>query len=60
MNHTNHRIIETANRHLEDLDILFSSDSPLVWRAEKAFAERKQANPSIDGSLSASEAKAEP
>lgn len=29
---------ETANRHLEQLDILFSSESPLAWRAEKEFA----------------------
>ena len=33
--------IETANRHLEDLDVLFSSDSPLVWRAERDFREKK-------------------
>lgn len=32
---------ETANRHLEDLDILFATESPLVWRAEKEFARRK-------------------
>jgi len=31
---------ETTNRHLEDLDILFASDSPLVWRAEHDFAQR--------------------
>lgn len=28
---------ETANRPLEDLDILFSSKSPLSWRAEREF-----------------------
>ncbi|KAJ5683002.1 hypothetical protein N7462_006167 [Penicillium macrosclerotiorum] len=31
--------VETANRHLEQLDVLFSSDSCLAWRAEKYFAE---------------------
>ncbi|KAJ5625260.1 Low-affinity glucose transporter HXT3 [Penicillium lagena] len=31
--------VETANRHLEQLDILFSSDSCLAWRAEKHFAQ---------------------
>ncbi|ORX35585.1 low-affinity glucose transporter HXT3 [Kockovaella imperatae] len=30
--------IETANRDLEDMDLLFSSDSPLASRAEKDFA----------------------
>lgn len=30
--------LETANRHLEQLDILFASDSPLAWRCEKEFA----------------------
>lgn len=33
--------IETANRNLEDMDLLFSSDSPIVWRAEKAYREAK-------------------
>jgi hypothetical protein len=33
--------VETANRHLEDLDVLFASQSPLVWRAEREFRERK-------------------
>ncbi|KAM5461113.1 hypothetical protein MferCBS49748_007384 [Microsporum ferrugineum] len=33
--------IETANRHLEDLDLLFASKSCFVWRAEKEFAEAK-------------------
>ncbi|KAK9489788.1 general substrate transporter [Lipomyces doorenjongii] len=32
--------IETANRPLEHLDVLFASKSPLVWRAEKEFAEK--------------------
>lgn len=31
--------IETANRDLEDMDLLFSSSSPFVWRAEKQYAE---------------------
>jgi hypothetical protein len=35
--------VETAGRHLEDLDILFASDSPLAFRAEKEFAEKKRA-----------------
>jgi len=34
--------IETANRDLEDMDLLFSSDSVLAWRAEKEFAGLKQ------------------
>ena len=34
--------LETANRHLEDLDMLFASESPLVWRAEKDFAEKQR------------------
>ena len=29
--------IETANRHLEDLDLLFAGKSNLAWRAEKEF-----------------------
>ncbi|KAK9244584.1 general substrate transporter [Lipomyces tetrasporus] len=29
--------VETANRPLEHLDILLSSNSPLAWRAEKEF-----------------------
>ncbi|PQE11611.1 MFS monosaccharide transporter protein [Rutstroemia sp. NJR-2017a WRK4] len=34
--------IETANRHLEDLDLLFAGDSCLSWRAEKQFRELKE------------------
>lgn len=41
--------IETANRHLEDLDILFASDSPLVWRAEKDFAQRSAGGEALAG-----------
>lgn len=33
-------LLETANRHLEQLDILFSSDSCLAWRAEKNFVQK--------------------
>lgn len=32
---------ETANRHLEDLDLLFASKSSFVWRAEQEFADAK-------------------
>jgi len=35
--------VETANRHLEDLDILFASDSPFAWKAEQEFFEKKRA-----------------
>ncbi|EGD91007.2 uncharacterized protein TERG_07230 [Trichophyton rubrum CBS 118892] len=34
--------IETANRHLEDLDLLFASKSSFVWRAEQEFADAKR------------------
>ena len=43
--------IETANRHLEDLDILFSSESPLVWRAERDFKQRADRGGSIGGGV---------
>ncbi|KAM3077497.1 hypothetical protein ACMFMG_006836 [Clarireedia jacksonii] len=33
--------IETANRHLEDLDLLFAGDSCLSWKAEKQFRDLK-------------------
>lgn len=32
--------IETANRPLEQLDILLSSESCLAWRAEREFVRR--------------------
>ncbi|KAL1961541.1 hypothetical protein VTN77DRAFT_1628 [Rasamsonia byssochlamydoides] len=32
--------VETANRHLEQLDILFSSKSCLAWKAEREFREK--------------------
>ena len=34
--------IETANRDLEDMDVLFSCDSPLVWKAERRFNEIRE------------------
>lgn len=34
--------VETANRHLEQLDVLFSSESCLAWRAEKEYARKMQ------------------
>ncbi len=40
-NKTLTRIPETANRHLEDLDFLFASNSPLVWKAEKEFSRQQ-------------------
>ncbi|KAE8445931.1 hypothetical protein EG329_012710 [Mollisiaceae sp. DMI_Dod_QoI] len=33
--------IETANRHLEDLDLLFAGESHFSWRAEREFEELK-------------------
>ncbi|CZR65925.1 related to transporter (major facilitator superfamily) [Phialocephala subalpina] len=33
--------IETANRHLEDLDLLFAGESHLSWRAEREFEALK-------------------
>lgn len=38
---------ETANRTLEEIDLLFQSDSPLVWAAEAEFARLKQDLPAI-------------
>ena len=35
--------VETAKRHLEDLDILFASDSPLAYKMEREFGEKKRA-----------------
>lgn len=37
---SNSVFLETANRHLEQLDVLFSSDSCLAWRAEKYFKQK--------------------
>ena len=28
---------ETANKHLEDLDLLFAGESNIAWRAEREF-----------------------
>ena len=39
--------LETANRHLEDLDVLFASESPLAWRAEKDFTEKQRMGVSV-------------
>ncbi len=36
-------IVETAHRHLEDLDILFASDSPLAYKAEREYNQNKHA-----------------
>lgn len=35
--------VETAHRHLEDLDILFASDSRLAYKMEQEFIEKKRA-----------------
>lgn len=35
--------VETANRHLEDLDVLFASDSPFAYKMEREFSEKKRA-----------------
>ena len=43
--------LETTNRHLEDLDVLFASESPLVWRAEKDFAEKSRIGASVSEGL---------
>ncbi|KAL1961653.1 hypothetical protein VTN77DRAFT_1368 [Rasamsonia byssochlamydoides] len=40
--------IETAGRHLEDLDFLFANKSPFAWRAERDFAEMKAAEAAAD------------
>lgn len=32
---------ETANRTLEEIDLLFASSSPFVWDAEETFARLK-------------------
>jgi hypothetical protein len=30
-------VVETANKHLEDLDLLFAGESNIAWRAVKEF-----------------------
>ena len=32
---------ETANRTLEEIDLLFASETPFVWETEKRFQELK-------------------
>jgi hypothetical protein len=34
---------ETANRTLEEMDIVFATDTPFVWKAEKELRENKGA-----------------
>lgn len=34
--------IETANRHLEDLDLLFAGKSNISWKAEKEYLATKE------------------
>jgi len=41
--------IETANRDLEDMDLLFSSSSPFAWRAEKQYSELRAREGAIVG-----------
>lgn len=38
---------ETANRTLEEMDLLFAHKSPWVWSAEKEFLRLKQENPDM-------------
>lgn len=38
---------ETANRTLEEMDLLFASKSPFVWDAEENFARLKAENPQL-------------
>lgn len=40
--------LETAGRHLEDLDYLFANNSPFVWNAERDFAAIKSAEAAAD------------
>ena len=35
---------ETANRTLEEMDLLFASQSPFVWNQERTFRELKEKN----------------
>ena len=35
--------IETANRTLEEMDIVFATDTPFVWKAEKELRDNKAA-----------------
>lgn len=38
---------ETANRTLEEMDLLFASKSPFVWDMEKNFAKLKAENQGV-------------
>jgi hypothetical protein len=38
---------ETNQRSLEEIDLLFSSDSPFVWAAEKHFEKIKEEHPEL-------------
>lgn len=54
--------IETANRDLEDMDLLFSSESPFAWRAERQFAALKNHNgvlPSSEDNVRTADVKAD-
>jgi len=45
---------ETNQRSLEEIEILFESDSPWVWNAEKTVRDVKEENPDLlkgDGSI---------
>ncbi|EPQ55990.1 general substrate transporter [Gloeophyllum trabeum ATCC 11539] len=39
---------ETANRTLEEMDLLFASKSPWVWDEEAHFKKLKEANPQVE------------
>ncbi|KAJ3481093.1 hypothetical protein NLI96_g7901 [Meripilus lineatus] len=39
---------ETANRTLEEMDLLFASESPWVWDEEAHFAKLKAENPNLE------------
>jgi hypothetical protein len=38
---------ETNQRSLEEIDLLFSSDSPFVWAAEAHFEKIKEEHPDL-------------
>lgn len=44
---------ETANRTLEEMDLLFTSVSPFVWDEERNFRKMKAANPKLAHRLDA-------
>jgi hypothetical protein len=46
-----YNLVETAGRHLEDLDYLFANDSPFVWNAEREFAAIKSAEAAADSKV---------